>query len=465
MTYEEDAVPGETALPAATAARDAALPAACDAALPAACDEPHAGVGKPTAATGLARAQELDAAYVIHTYDRLPVEFVSGAGAELVDGEGRVYLDFLGGVGCASLGHANPRVAAAVREQLGRVWQVGNHFHSERRGELARELSGLLSTTTDEAGRPTGSTSTVWKTFFSNSGAEANEGALKLARRWGDRRLGGASRVVTARQSFHGRTLAMLAATGQDSFHRDFGPLPAGFSSVALNDLGALVAEVEAGGVCAVMLECVQGEGGVWPADLDYLRGVRQTCDAYGVLLVVDEVQTGFFRTGAPFAFQLAGIEADVVSMAKGIADGFPMGAVAARREVADLMAPGDHGSTFGGNALAVAAALATLRGLLDGGDVPERDMAEHVISVGERLAARLAGVPHVREVRGRGLMRAAHFDVPIAGELVRRGLERGLVLNRVGDSILRFLPPLVVSGEQVDAMAERLGALVGELA
>ncbi len=465
MTTKRHAMPNEAPLPAAPAAPDVprpAAPAAPDVPRPAA--RPAPGT-ETSAGSALARAMELDAAYVMGTYDRLPVEFVSGEGAELVDGEGRVYLDFLGGIGCASLGHANPRVAGAVREQLDRVWQVGNHFHSERRGELARELSGLLSVTTDEVGRVTGSTATTWKTFFSNSGAEANEGAIKLVRRWGDRRLGGASEIVTARRSFHGRTLAMLAATGQDAFHRDFGPLPAGFSSVALNDLGALAARLDAGGVCAVMLECVQGEGGVWPADLDYLRAVREACDARGALLVVDEVQTGFFRTGAPFAFQLAGIEADVVSMAKGIADGFPMGAVAARREVADLMAPGDHGSTFGGNALAVAAGLATLRGLTAGDTVPEKSMGEHVISVGARLAARLAEVPHVREVRGRGLMRGAQLDVPIARELVERGLGRGLVLNRIGDSVLRFLPPLVVSEEQVDAMVERLSALVGEIA
>ena len=404
-------------------------------------------------------AKALDDAYVMHTYGRLPVEFVSGSGAELVGSDGKIYLDFLAGIGCVSMGHANPVVAEAIRQQLGRVWQVGNYYYVEHRGELARALSELLSTITDEQGHALGSTGTTWKTFFANSGAEANEGALKVARRWGETNLSGAAGIVSARQSFHGRTLATLAATGQDVFHQSFGPFPEGFASVPLNDIDSLAAAVDAGGVCAVMLECVQGEGGVWPADLDYLRAVRQLCDERGLALVIDEVQTGFFRCGAPFSYQLAGIEPDVVSMAKGIADGFPMGAVAARAELADLMRPGDHGSTFGGNALAAAAGLATVTALQDW------EIGEHVIATGAYLAQKLAALPHVSEVRGRGLMRGAQFDVPIANELVSEGLEAGLVLNHIGDSILRFLPPLVVTNEQIDDMAERLAALIERLA
>ena len=406
-----------------------------------------------------AEAKALDDAYVMHTYGRLPVEFVDGEGAELTDSTGKTYLDFLAGIGCASLGHADPVVAAAVKEQLGHVWQVGNYYYVEHRGELAQKLSELLATTTDELGHVTGSTGSIWKTFFANSGAEANEGALKVARRWGEKHLDGASGIVSARQSFHGRTLATLAATGQDVFHQSFGPMPSGFTSVPLNDIDALTEAVDAGGVCAVMLECVQGEGGVWPADLDYLRAVRALCDERGLCFVVDEVQTGFFRCGAPFSFQLAGIEVDVVSMAKGIASGFPMGAVAARGEFANLLVPGDHGSTFGGNALAAAAGLATVTQLV------ERNMGEHVIATGTYLAERLATLPHVSEVRGRGLMRGIQLDVPIATPLVDRGLEAGLVLNHIGDSILRFLPPLVVTTEQIDTMVERLAPLIEELA
>lgn len=412
----------------------------------------------------LATATSLDAAYVMPTFARFGVEFVKGEGAVLTDSAGRQYLDFLAGIGVVSLGHRHPAVASALHAQIDRVWQVGNYYHEEHRGELARAIARLLATTTDEAGHVTGSTGTSWKLFFSNSGAESNEGAFKLARRWGERSLGGASAIISAKRSFHGRTLATLAATGQDAFHTSFGPFPPGFSSVELNDLAALEAAVSkpargADAVCGIVLECVQGEGGVWPADPEYLRAVRALCDERGIALIVDEVQTGFFRCGAPFAYQLAGIEPDVVSMAKGIADGFPMGAVAARAELADLMAPGDHGSTFGGNALAAAAGRATVETLVS------EKVGAHVIAAGQHLARRLMALPHVAEVRGRGLLRGAQLDAPIAGELVSEGLGAGLVLNHIGDSILRFLPPLVVSYEQIDEMADRLAVLIDRLA
>lgn len=415
-------------------------------------------MAKHMKALTLNEAKALDDAYVMHTYGRLPVVFVSGSGAELFDCDGKVYLDFLAGIGCTSLGHADEYVAQAIKDQLDRVWQVSNYYYTEHRGELAKAISELLATTTDETGHVSGSTDTTWKLFFANSGAEANEGALKVARRWGERNLEGASGIISARQSFHGRTLATLAATGQDVFHQSFGPFPEGFTSVPLNDIEALTEAVEAGGICAVMLECVQGEGGVWPAELDYLRAVRELCGKHKIMLLVDEVQTGFFRCGAPFAFQLAGIEPDIVSMAKGIASGFPTAAVAARAEIADLMVPGDHGSTFGGNALAAAAGLATVT------ELRERNIGEHVIAAGEHLAQRLAALPHVTEVRGHGLMRGAQFDLPIATQLVEQGLEAGLVLNHIGDSILRFLPPLVVSDDQIDMMADRLEALIFKL-
>ena len=407
---------------------------------------------------------EADQTYLMHTYGRLPVEFVSGHDATLVDSTGKEYLDLLGGIGCASVGHANPAVAAAVKEQLKKVWQVGNYFYVENRNEVAEGLSQLLSAMTDEGGHVVGSTGNTWRTFFANSGAEANEGAIKLARRYGERVLGGASGIVTARKSFHGRTLATLAATGQDKFHASFQPLPAGFDAVPLNDIDALRVALETpseatGAVCAVMLECVQGEGGVWVADYDYLRDVRDLCTEKNVLLMIDEVQTGFFRCGSPFAYQRSEIEPDVVSMAKGIADGFPMGAVAARAEVADLLGAGDHGSTFGGNALACAAARATLQ------EMARRDLGEHVLSVGRHLRHRLTAMPHVVEVRGHGLMRGVQLDVPIAVELVDAGLEAGLVLNHIGDSIIRFLPPLVITRAEVNSACDRFQELVEKLA
>lgn len=412
----------------------------------------------------------LDDRYVMHTYGRLPVEFVEGSGVVLRDPANNEYLDFLAGIGSVSLGHAHPTLVAALQDQASKVWQIGNYFHEENRGELAELLSRLLSTTTDEQGRETGSTGTLWKTFFANSGAEANEGAIKVVRRWGEKNLGGANGIVTARMSFHGRTLATLSATGQDVFHKSFGPLPEGFCSVPLNDMDALVAVLDnppasCGPVCAVMLECIQGEGGVWPADLDYLRAVSALCHERGLMLLVDEVQTGFFRTGAPFSYQRAGIEPDVVSMAKGIAGGFPTGAVAARAEVADLMVPSDHGSTFGGNPLAAAVGRACVETMI------AEDLGAHVRAVGEHLAMRLAALPHVTEVRGAGLMRGAQLDVPIATPLVDEALalagegRRGFVLNHIGDSILRFLPPLVVNDAEVDEMADALEELITKLA
>ena len=406
-----------------------------------------------------AEERHLDDTFVMHTYGRMPVEFVSGHGATLVDASGREYIDLLGGIGCASLGHAHPAVVEALREQAGKIWQTGNYFYAENRGELASALSALLSTTTDEGGHEMGSTGTRWKTFFANSGAEANEGAIKLARRWGETHLDGASIIVTARQSFHGRTLATLAATGQDKFHRSFRPLPEGFVTVSLNDIYALRERVERGGVCAIMLECVQGEGGVWNANYDYLRDVRELCTEKGILLMCDEVQTGFYRCGSPFCFQRSGIESDVVAMAKGIADGFPMGAVAARAEVADLMAPGDHGSTFGGNPLACAVGLACVTTLVD------EEMGEHVLSVGRHLRHRLTAMDHVTEVRGHGLMRGVQLDAPIATRVVEEGLAEGLVLNHIGDFILRLLPPLVITRAEVDEACDRLAALISRLA
>ncbi len=405
-----------------------------------------------------------DETYIMHTYARLPVEFVSGHGATLIDSTGKEYIDLLGGIGCASLGHSNPVVGEAVKEQVDKVWQVSNYFYDSNRNELAERISGMLSNTTDEGGHLMGSTGTLYRTFFANSGGEANEGAFKVARRWGEAKLGGAYGILTARKSFHGRTLATLAATGQDKFHASFKPMPAGFASVPLNDIDAMREAIEnpsdeTGPVCAVMLECVQGEGGVWNADYDYLRDVRDLCDDAGILLMVDEVQTGFYRCSAPFCFQRSGIVPDVVTMAKGIAAGFPMGAVSARAQIADLMEPGDHGSTFGGNALACAAGLATQK------ELGRLRMGEHVIHVGGIIRRRLSVMDHVTEVRGHGLMRGIQLDVPIANQIVEQGLAEGVVLNHIGDSIVRLLPPLVITDDEANEACDRIESLIAKLA
>ena len=419
----------------------------------------------------LEQQQELESQYVMHTFARKPVELVSGKGMEVEDAEGNTYLDFIAGIGVCSLGHCHPVITKALQDQSQRLIHVSNYYYIEGRGELSRKISGLLNGGDPASPEP-------WQTFYANSGAEANECAIKLARLYARKNAEEAARaagaddakikqafdgaprtIVVLDRSFHGRTLATLAATAQPAKQEAFQPLPGGFVSTPINDVQALTRLFEQQGhdICAVMLECVQGEGGVWPATYDYLRAVSDLCHEKGILLVIDEVQTGFFRCGAPFSFQRAGIEPDVVSMAKGIADGFPMGAVAARAEVADLMRPGDHGSTFGGSALAMAACRATLCALV------EEDMGEHVIATGKHLRHRLEAMPHVTEVRGRGLMRGAQLDVPVATALVDEGLAEGLVLNHIGDSILRFLPPLCITDEQVDEGMDRLEALLAK--
>jgi acetylornithine/N-succinyldiaminopimelate aminotransferase len=292
-----------------------------------------------------------DAAHHLPTYARKPVMFTRGSGMRLFDDEGREYLDFVSGIGAVNLGHSHPAVAEAVSSQMSRLVHVSNLYHVEHRAALAEALSELLGG--------------GWKAFFCNSGAEACEGAIKLARRWGSTRKGPqATTVITAERSFHGRTLAALAATGQPAKQEAFAPLPAGFVHVALNDLEALETALD-DTVCAVMLEVVQGEGGVYPCDIEYLAAARRLCDERGALLVLDEVQTGFWRTGEhAFAHQAYGVVPDVVALAKALANGLPAGAVVAHGEAAEVLAPGDHGSTFGGGPVICTAALATIGAL-----------------------------------------------------------------------------------------------------
>jgi len=376
----------------------------------------------------------LDAEHVMQTYGRLPVAFVRGEGTKLWDSEGKEYLDFLGGLAVTSLGHANPAVADAIAEQARTLLHVSNLYFNEWQPQVAAKLDAHLG----GDGR----------VFFANSGAEANECAIKLARRHGQAN-GGPERfhVLSAWGSFHGRTLTTLAATGQPQKQETFQPLPTGFRQVVFGDLDALAAAMDER-VCAVMLEPVQGEGGVQPCPPGYLEGVRALCDEREALLIVDEVQTGLGRTGKWFGFQHApGVQPDIVTMAKALGNGVPIGACWAKAEVASAFAPGDHATTYGGQPLAARAAFAVLE-QMETLDVPARAAA-----AGERLRAKLAAVPGVAAVRGVGLLVAAELDDGIeAGPVAFECLHAGLVVNAVTPTALRFAPSLLVSDAEIDA-------------
>jgi predicted acetylornithine/succinylornithine family transaminase len=374
----------------------------------------------------------LDAEHVMQTYGRLPVAFVRGEGSQLWDCEGRRYLDFLAGLAVVSLGHAHPAVADAISDQARTLLHVSNLYYNDLQPQLAARLDKLLG----GGGR----------VFFCNSGGEANECAIKLARRYGQAN-GGPDRyhVISAYASFHGRTLATLAATGQPQKQETFQPLPSGFRQVAYSDIDALEAALD-DRACAVLLEAVQGEGGVNPASPEYLAQVRQLCDEREALLIFDEVQTGLGRTGRWFGFEHAGVQPDIVSMAKALGNGVPIGACWARSDVAGAFAAGDHATTFGGQPLAVRAALAVLD-VMEAESVPER-----AAKAGERLAAALLAVDGVAAVRGLGLLLAAELAPGIDAKVVaNRCLEAGLVLNAVTPTALRLAPPLLVSDDEID--------------
>lgn len=372
------------------------------------------------------------------------VMFARGKGTELWDTDGKRYLDFLCGLAVTSLGHSHPVITETVSRQADTLLHVSNLFANPNAGRAAIEVNALLAEVTGQAGQ----------IFFCNSGAEANEAALKLARKFGGR---GRHAVVSAYGSFHGRTLATLAATGQPAKHEPFHPMPDGFRHVVFNDIAALEAAIDPS-VAAVLLEPVQGEGGVLPADPQYLRDVRALCDERGLLMMMDEVQTGFGRTGEWFGFQHAGVVPDVVTMAKAMGNGFPVGAMWAKREVAAVFQPGDHGSTYSGTAIAtavVSAVLAEMRRI----DAP-RLAAER----GAELTAKLAALPGVASVRGAGLLLAVELAEGIESKPVYvRLLEEGLVTNAVTATALRLAPPLNVTTAEIDEAVGIVGSVLEE--
>ena len=374
------------------------------------------------------------------TYGPPPVQFVRGSGCELYDRDGKRYLDFLAGLAVTSLGHAHPAIAEALSEQARTLLHVSNLFGTEPQVEVAQTIDRL------QGGGG--------QVFFCNSGAESLEGAIKLARKYAGR---GRYVVVSALRSFHGRTLATLHATGQPEKHETFQPLPEGFRHVPFNDAEALEAALDPS-CCAVLLEVVQGEGGVNVADSNYLGRVREICDERGLALIIDEVQTGLARTGKWFAwhhhFDPAGgpttaARPDIVTMAKALGNGVPIGAVWARREVAGAFQPGDHATTFGGQPLAASAARAVLR-TMEAIDAPAVAAAR-----GEELAGKLMGVPGVTDTRGLGLLVAAELDAETIGrsgpEVASACLDAGLVINGITPTAVRFAPPLVVSSSEID--------------
>ena len=370
---------------------------------------------------------ELADRYLMQVGRRLPVTFVRGQGCLVYDEAGREYLDLVAGIAVNLLGHSHPDVVAAVAKQAGQLIHTSNLYFTQPQVGLARRLVEL---------------SFPSRVFFCNSGAEANEAAIKLARKWGTRHRDGAFEIITTTGSFHGRTLAAVTAGGQHKYSDPFKPLPEGFVHVAYNDVEAIESATSARTV-AVMLEPVMGEIGVIPAEPGYLKRVRQWCDQHNLLLILDEVQTGLGRTGRWFAHQHAGITPDVMTLAKGLGGGLPIGACLANPR-ADVFEPGDHGSTFGGNPLACAAAATVL-------DVIERDgLVGHAAEMGELLHSSLQDLG-AKQVRGVGLMQAFEFEGARAKPFQQACLEAGLIVNAVDEHSVRLVPPLILTAQQID--------------
>lgn len=400
----------------------------------------------------LEEQKALESEYVMGTFARKPICLVEGKGMKVVDDQGRELLDFIAGIGVCSLGHCHPAVVQAVADQASKLIHVSNYYYIEKRGQVARMLSDLLNWGLEEGERFT------WQSFFSNSGAESNECAMKLARLYARRFGNGGTDIVTLERSFHGRTMETLAATAQPAKQEAFQPVPGGFLHTPINDLDALKALFDdpANKICAVMVEPIQGESGVHPCTAEFLQGVQRLCREHGALVIADEVQTGIYRTGKPFGFQNFGIVPDIVSMAKGIASGFPTGACAAKKEVACAFEAGDHGTTFGGSNLAVAAAYATLSALGEPGTL------ERIDAVGAYLRDRLRAIPGVENVRGFGLMVGCDVPQADANKVVLDALADGFLLNATGPHTLRFLPPLICTEAEASALADYLEGVLG---
>ena len=382
--------------------------------------------------------------HVMHTYGRLPFALSHGRGCWLWDTDGRKYLDGLGGIAVNTLGHAHPKLVPALQDQIGKLIHSSNYYHVPMQEQLAAKLCELSGLT---------------KVFFCSTGLEANEAAIKIARKFGHDKGIDKPEIVVYEKAFHGRSIATLSATGNAKIQAGFGPLVEGFVRVPLNDVAALEAIARTHpNVTAVFLEVIQGEGGINPATVDYLQAVRRICDAQGWLLMLDEVQCGMGRTGKWFAHQWAGIQPDVMPLAKGLGSGVPVGAVVCGPKAAEVFGPGNHGTTFGGNPLAMRAGVETIRLMED-----ER-LLDNAATVGAALKAglqrELSGVAGVVDIRGQGLMIGVELDRP-CGVLLGRAAEAGLLLSVTADRVIRLVPPLILSADEAAQIVAILCPLI----
>ena len=392
---------------------------------------------------------EDSAHYLMHTYNRYPIILRKGRGMKVWSSDGKEYLDFVGGIAVNCLGHCHPKVVIAVQKQVQRLIHVSNYYHIEPQIKLAKILV---------------ENSFADKVFFCNSGAEANEAAIKLARRYFREVLGqNRFEIITALNSFHGRTFAALTATGQEKFHKGFEPLVPGFGYVAFNDIDALEAAVTKH-TCAILLEPIQGEGGVKIPDPDYLQDVRKLCDKHGILMIFDEVQTGIGRTGKLFAYEHFGVTPDIMTLAKGLGGGLPIGAMLATDKVAAGFEPGAHASTFGGNPLVCAAAAAALDVILEDGFILDqcRRMGKHFRLRLEDLKKEFPNI--ISDVRNMGLLVGMELTREGAS-IVKTCMERGVLINCTAGNILRFTPPLIVTEKEIDHLVDILEQVFDHLA
>jgi len=388
--------------------------------------------------------KHLDDTYYVNIFgDRIPVAFTHGKGSYLFSTEGKRYLDMLGGIAVNSLGHANPRLVKAIAGQAKKLIHCSSLYYIPSQAELARKLVEL--TFAD-------------RVFFCNSGSEANEAAIKLARAYYFKKKAPRKKFITALQSFHGRTLASVTATGQPKYNLPFGPLPEGFSYVPYNDIEAMRKAVDSD-TCAVMLELIQGESGVIPADPSYIKEVREICTAAGVLLILDEVQTGTGRTGTLFAYEQFGIIPDILTTAKGLAGGVPIGAMLVTEDAATAFVQGDHGTTFGGNPLAMTAALAVLD------EIDHRDLLKHTQVVGAYIRKKLAQVQKkqgiISDIRGMGLLIGIELSSPIAVEVKKKCFEKGYLVGSIGMNVIRIAPPLILSKREASSFVSALSEIL----